>query len=732
MRQGWAKLVGLDAYFDAIELFKEAMQSTDLNPPDTIKPGKFHRFPGIGKKPGDDAGWCKLFDDGCGGVFGDFSTGLDKHWQAETERTYTTEERHAFQQRCESERKSREAEQDRQHRAAAIKAADILAAAVGDPARHPYALKKAVCFGPLVKRGAWPQRGWADALLIPVCGADGNVWTLEAINPDGEKDYLKGGHKRGGFHPFGKIRGAARVLIGEGLATVAAVHAVDGAPAVAAMDAGNLSAVALAVRSLAPNAELILLADNDIKPDGSNPGLKMATDAAQVVGGFVAVPELDGQKCDFWDVWQQLGVNAVRDALKNAIPHVANAKARGGHWPKPQPFPDGLSPVATFDYALLPETLQPWARDICERVQCAPDYVGAAIMAGLGSTIGHKLGIRPQARTDWTVTPNQWALVIGRPGVLKSPAMEAALSPLKRLAAEATAEHQADMADYKARVTLFKLQQESAAADVKKKLSKGNTSEIELLATLQLDEPDLPALRRYIANDTTAAALGELHRQNPNGLLAYRDELVSLLKSLDREDNAEARGFYLTRWNGDSPYTFDRITRGFNLHIPAVCLSLLGSTQPGRISDYIRQAVRCSSGDDGLIQRFGLLVWPDNGGDWKDVDRWPDSEAKREANRVFETLDRLEPGIIGAQQDTGYNGELDGLPYLRFDTNGLGLFLEWRTDLEAKLRGGELHPAMESHLAKYRKLVPGLALILHLARGGSGAVLEQSTLQALA
>jgi len=353
-------------------------------------------------------------------------------------------------------------------------------------------------------------------------------------------------------------------------------------------------------------------------------------------------------------------------------------------------------------------------------------------MAGLGSIIGRKVGIRPQAKTDWTVTTNQWGLVIGRPGVLKSPAMEAALSPLKRLAAEAVNTHDGEMADYKARSTLFKLQQESAAAEVKNKLKKGGASEAELLGSLKLDEPEIPALRRYIANDTTAAALGEMHRQNPNGLLVFRDELVSLLKSLDREDNAEARGFYLTSWNGDSPYTFDRIARGFNLHIPAVCLSLLGSTQPGRIADYIRQAVRGGSGDDGLIQRFGLLVWPDNDGAWQDVDRWPDSAAKQQANRIFTALDLLKPETIGAQQDTGYSNEPDGLPYLRFDTDAMGLFLEWRTDLENKLRSGELHPAMESHLAKYRKLVPGLALILHLANEGQGFVSEQAALQALA
>ncbi|MDD5036673.1 MAG: YfjI family protein [Methylococcaceae bacterium] len=399
-------------------------------------------------------------------------------------------------------------------------------------------------------------------------------------------------------------------------------------------------------------------------------------------------------------------------------------------WPEPQPLPDGLPPVAAFDYALLPGTLQPWARDICERVQCAPDYVGAAIMAALGSVIGRKLGIRPQARTDWTVTPNQWALIIGRPGVLKSPAMEAALSPIKRLAAQAVEAHKIARDAHLTDDKVAKLRAEASAKAARKILDKDPRADVGYL--LEDKEEEEPTLRRYLANDSTAAALGELHRQNHNGLLVFRDEMVSLLKSLDREDNSEARGFYLTGWNGDSPYTFDRIMRGMNLHIPAVCLSLLGSTQPGRIADYIRAAVRGGSGDDGLLQRFGLLVWPDNGGDWRDVDRWPNSEAKREANQVFEALDQMELANIGAQQDTDPDDKPDGMPYLRFDTAGLALFLEWRTDLEARLRGGELHPAMESHLAKYRKLVPGLALILHLADEGTGPVSERATLQALA
>ena len=99
--------------------------------------------------------------------------GCPRPGKPQREKPFTSAEREAFRQRCEAERRAREAEEARRHAEAREKAAEILEAATGDPATHPYAIKKRIPLGPLVKRGPWPQRGWTDALLVPIYGGDG-------------------------------------------------------------------------------------------------------------------------------------------------------------------------------------------------------------------------------------------------------------------------------------------------------------------------------------------------------------------------------------------------------------------------------------------------------------------------------------------------------------------------------------------------------------------------------
>ena len=72
--------------------FVTAMAEYGLNPPATLEPGRFCRFPGDGKSNGNRAAWCLLFPDSQGGVFGDFSRDLSETWQANIGRKITPAE----------------------------------------------------------------------------------------------------------------------------------------------------------------------------------------------------------------------------------------------------------------------------------------------------------------------------------------------------------------------------------------------------------------------------------------------------------------------------------------------------------------------------------------------------------------------------------------------------------------------------------------------------------------
>ena len=137
------------------------------------------------------------------------------------------------------------------------------------------------------------------------------------------------------------------------------------------------------------------------------------------------------------------------------------------------------------------------------------------------------------------------------------------------------------------------------------------------------------------------------------------------------------------------------------------------------LKEYLLAAIRGGACDDGLIQRFQMLVYPDVSQDWIDVDRWPDSTAKNRAYSVFQRLANLNHVQLGAEIDSG---DPEKIPFLRFSEEAQEIFTERRAKLEHEIRSGELHPAIEAHLAKYRSLIPSLALIDHLVDGESGPV----------
>jgi len=401
---------------------------------------------------------------------------------------------------------------------------------------------------------------------------------------------------------------------------------------------------------------------------------------------------------------------------------MAYSPESGIAWPDPQELPSALVDVTPFDVDLLPQSLRPWIADIAERLQCPADYPAVAAMVTLAGIVGRKLGIRPKRFDDWLVVPNLWGAVIGRPGLMKSPAIEEPLKVLKRLEIEAKSEHDSAQREFESSLILAKATRDVRQADLKKAIRAGNGAD-KIAAELRSLEPSEPVRQRYLVNDCTVEKLGELLNQNANGLTVFRDELTGFLKSLDKEGREGARAFYLEAWNGNGRFTYDRIGRG-TLDIPAAIVSIIGAIQPGPLSEYLRKLSAGGAGDDGLIQRFQLAVWPDCPKTWRNVDRFPDSVARQTAYTTFERLHLMQPVELAAECD-----EHEPVPFLRFEDDAQELFDAWRERLEPRLRSGAEHPAVESHLAKYRSLIPSLALLIHLADERDGGPVTVAALE---
>jgi hypothetical protein len=459
-------------------------------------------------------------------------------------------------------------------------------------------------------------------------------------------------------------------------------------------------------------ADVVIVSDND------KPGRKYASEVARdiaTVARSVKVVDLPGLE-EGGDLTDWLDAGHSKDEFFAAVEKApAYRSADEDPWPTPTPLKVALPSVEALDPMLIPEPLRAWVFDVAERMDNAPpDFVAAATVVEAAALLGRKVGIRPKRHDDWLVVPNLWGALIGPPASMKSPALEQGLKPVKRLAAEAGEAHQEALERHALDIMVAEAEKMALRKNLEataKELAAGKKSRADLEEIRQaieaLEEPETPQERRYMTNDATIEKIAEILQHNSDGILYYRDELMGLLRSLDKPGREADRAFFLEAWNGNGSFSVDRIGRG-TLHVPALCVSILGGIQPGPLLTYVQDALEESEKSDGLLQRFQILVWPDLRG-YDPVDRWPDTQAKNRAYDVFERLASLDAEAFGAHPDE--DGEV---PYVRFTQEAQEVFDSWRSGFESRFRRGEHPAAIESHFMKYRSLFASLALIFEV------------------
>lgn len=244
-----------------------------------IPDGKVKRFHVPGDRAGTRNGWYILHLDCIAwGVFGSWKMSGTGYWSSRRAASY--EEAQLISRRKEQVRQQFEAKQYLRQLKVAGQAHRLWSnARCADP-NHPY----------LIAKGVQPHglRQHRNELLVPLY-AGGVLVNLQRIGPDGSKLFLRGGRIKGAYSPLGRIKPGKALGICEGWATGATLHE-SGYTVACALNAGNLKAVALALRAKYHRAEIIIAGDDDRQTKG-NPGRTAANAAAVAVGGLVTFPE---------------------------------------------------------------------------------------------------------------------------------------------------------------------------------------------------------------------------------------------------------------------------------------------------------------------------------------------------------------------------------------------------------------------------------------------------------
>lgn len=244
---------------------------------------------------------------------------------------------------------------------------------------------------------------------------------------------------------------------------------------------------------------------------------------------------------------------------------------------------------------MIPEKIWDFANDTSYRMGVNTAAVAISCIGAACGAIRDGWKLQPKLRDNtWKQAPILWIAVTGQPSVKKTPAIEAALAPLRILEAQWIEEDMVAWEEYEKEKRLYDLVLKKWENDEVKGKNDGESG----YPTPRPQEPAKPIRRRLIMEDLTPEAVVPIAQDNPDNLLVAVDELMEWIGSFDAYRNGASKDqqFYLKAYNGQST-TVDRVNR--HLHAKRLALNVIGGIQEERLTELGGKMKR-----DGFLPRF--------------------------------------------------------------------------------------------------------------------------------
>lgn len=715
-----------------IEQFREVIRAANLQPPNVIEPGKFYRIPGEGKRKGNTAAWCKLFPDGKGGIYGDYSTGLSTVWQAHRETPYTPAEleaskRHVAEAKAQAdiERKAKEAE-------AAKKVTAIYNAAAPAIPAHPYLVRKGIkAHGLRVYHGDLVIGGMVcdGALMVPMMiGKERH--SLQFISLSSDKRFMSGGRTAGTYFVLGTpadLEAHNVMVFVEGFATGATVREAMGFVTLVCFTANNLESVAGFQRSKFPNMRFIIAGDFD----ESGTGQRAASEAAQAVGGIVALPSftpdelaINKPPSDWNDYAKLRGTNAVRESIEKALkspqtnapiptpsPTSTSATASDSNgWPEPLPLAAKVEPEP-YPRDALPDTIRAAVEEVQDFTKAPVPMVAGAALAALSLAIQSHADIK---RADKLLGPvSLFLLTIADSGERKSTCDGFFTSAIRDYQAEQAEHAKPELEKYRAKIAAWEAKR-AGMLDAIKAASKQSKPTGNVECELHLHEqekPEPPKVPKLLRGDDTPENLAfVLAREWPSaGAISAEGGIIFGSHGMGSESAMRNMALLNILWDGGSLDIGRRSKESFTVRGARLTVAI--QIQEATLREFFAKSGALARGT-GFLARF-LIAWPESTQGLRHFTEapanWPHLVA----------FNRRIAAILNQPAPIDADGALTP-PMLALAPDAKAAWIEYHNAVESELAsGGELYDVRDV-ASKSADNAVRLAALFHVFEHGAG------------
>lgn len=222
-----------------------------------------------------------------------------------------------------------------------------------------------------------------------------------------------------------------------------------------------------------------------------------------------------------------------------------------------------------FPLDAFPEKVQTIILDMVRYENFKVEYLAPAMLSAVSSALGGTYYVR--VKGQWITNAALYIIMVGRPGLGKTPPLEAAFRPIRKSDNAKMEKFKADMAAYQNAV----------------KESKCDSG------------MEKPVLSRTLVSDFTPEALLLAHYNSPRGVTTLVDEIMGMFNSANRYNNGQLIEQLLTAWSGGA-LDVVRVNNPIPLHIERPCINMIGTTQTKRMGELMKKGYE----ENGLLDRI--------------------------------------------------------------------------------------------------------------------------------